>query len=83
MLRKSKRASSYEPPYDEVTLEIIKNDVARHNAEHAEMIGYLQDMNMRVGEILAILKNDVPKPMMVGVYPKPVEGNTEPLWEEE
>lgn len=77
------------PLYDDAkksienTLEIIENDVARHNAEHAEMIGYLQDMNMRTGEILAILKNDVPKSMMVGVYPKPVEGNTEPLWEEE
>ena len=67
----------------EETLEIIENDVARHNAEHAEMIGYLQDMNIRTGEILAILKNDVPKSMMVGVYPKPVEGNTELLWEEE
>lgn len=67
----------------EETLEIIENDVARHNAEHAQMLAFLTELQLRTGEILAILKDDVPKPMMVGVYPKPVEGNTEPLWEEE
>ena len=70
-------------PSIEVTLEVIKNDVARHNAEHAQMLAFLTELQLRTGEILAILKDDVPKPMMVGVYPKPVEGNTEPLWEEE
>ena len=70
-------------PSIEVTLEVIKNDVARHNAEHAQMLAFLTELQLRTGEILAILKDDVPKSMMVGVYPKPVEGNTEPLWEEE
>lgn len=70
-------------PSTEVTLEIIKNDVARQNAEHAQMLAFLTELQLRTGEILAILKDDGPKSMMVGVHPKPVEGNTVPLWEDE
>ncbi len=38
------------------TLDTISHDSARHSAEHADMLHQLQELHLKTGEALALLK---------------------------
>lgn len=37
-------------------MDAISNDLARHSAEHADMLHQLQELHLKTGEALALLK---------------------------